>query len=188
MTEKTHQHFGYTWAICLALVMQPLWGWLGIVALFIGVTPGSTAPDWLECRGIIRHRTITHLPWLWAALLCFGVTRIDLLEPTNMAACALIGFSLGALSHWVGDLGTPFGVPLVLPNQRVSIGLWKTGNPSEKWPLFVAWLIIAALVAARFSMPPTQWLEYGQQLMAQGQWLASSAVWLYSQLKLHLQL
>lgn len=159
MTGKTHRQFGYAWAAGLAILMQPWWGWLGVAALFIGVRPGSTAPDWMECKGMIKHRTITHLPWLWVTLFALSVSRIEPNIAMTVLACMCVGFCLGAMSHWAGDLGTPMGVPLLLPHKRVSLRWWKTGKSSEKLPVLAAWVVVAALLALRWWVPHDAWVS-----------------------------
>src|SRR5690554_575474 len=114
-------------AVIAGSLAAPHWGAPAAAALVTAAYPGSTAPDWLEIRigsrTLIPHRTITHwlLPWL--ALLGVAAYMVAL---SPLAGAALLGFALGGLSHWVGDFGTPMGVPVVNPTRRRSMNLWAT--------------------------------------------------------------
>lgn len=179
MTGVSHRQFGYAWAAGAALIMEPYWGLMGCAALFVGVRPGSTAPDWLEF-GLIKHRTLTHLPWLWLLMYAVSVSMVAHFEVGVLAACLITGFCLGALSHWVGDVGTPMGVPLLNPTRRYSINMWSTGKPSEKAPIIIAWIVVAIMAALRFSIAPQQWVWF---FSASERWFAMTGQWLMSEIR-----
>lgn len=139
MTGRGHRAF----AAALALTASP---WLvqahGLPAAAAAVTAtvaGATAPDWMEIRTggrtLIPHRTVTHYPLAWAALLLVGAWWAD---HQPVPGALLLGFALGGLAHWLGDLGTPMGVPVWHPFRRTSLRLWRTG-PSEWIPVAAAW-------------------------------------------------
>lgn len=175
MTGSSHRQFGYAWAAAVALVMQPAWGLIGAAALFAGVRPGSTAPDWLE-MGIIKHRTWTHMAFFWLLMYSLSVSLVGRLEPTNAIACFLVGFCIGALSHWFGDFGTPMGVPLLNPNQQRTLNLWGNREVSEKVPVLTAWLLVAGIAYARYQIPNDEWLGALMGIKAVSEGLFSSGI------------
>lgn len=158
MTGNSHRQFGYAWAAAAAFTLEPFIGYIGVAGLFVGARSGCTAPDWLEF-GVIPHRTITHLPLVWLALIVASVATINQIEPTNFISGVLIGFTLAALSHWVGDVGTPMGVPLVRPSSRVTLRLWGTGRLSEKKPIIVAWAVVFVIFYARTQFSDSAWID-----------------------------
>ncbi|MHB1666149.1 metal-dependent hydrolase [Thiomonas sp.] len=132
MTKTGHQLTGLgTAAIALALVDLRgghMLAWLGSTAAFFG----ATAPDWLEAPygwarrkrlSLIPHRTITHWLPLWVLLLGLGVAY-GRSPPGAMA----MGFALGGLVHLAMDVPNPMGIPVFVPNQRVSLRWWKSGQ------------------------------------------------------------
>lgn len=107
------------------------------------VWPGTTAPDWLEIRfrnkTLLRHRGYTHILLLWLGLsaLSFSFLLGFLEEPFIYAGAMLFGFSLGGISHWIGDVGTPMGVPVWHPRKRVTLRRWRART--EIVPIIIAW-------------------------------------------------
>lgn len=93
-----------------------------------------TVPDWIEIPihrdgqrigSLITHRTITHWPPLWLALLTWGWY-----DGTFLGAMA-VGVSVGALTHILGDAPNPMGIPWLWPTKRLRIGkkgLWRSGQ------------------------------------------------------------
>lgn len=117
----------------------------GILALFVIL--GSKAPDWLEIQKsdgstVIPHRTITHWFPIWLGLLFLGFafketqgfdsTAISSFPHSqyisDAISLAIIGLSVGSLSHILTDLPNPMGVPLLTPWHRVSLNLWRSGK------------------------------------------------------------
>lgn len=93
-----------------------------------------TVPDWVEIpfyRGgvrvgsLITHRTITHWPYLWLALIAWSCSN------GTWVGAATLGVGVGALTHILGDAPNPMGIPWVWPTKRVRIGkkgLWRSGQ------------------------------------------------------------
>lgn len=179
MTGVSHRQFGYAWAAGAAVVMSPFWGLMGCLALFVGVRPGSTAPDWLEF-GLIKHRTLTHLPWLWVLMYAVSVSMVSHYDIGVFVSCLVTGFCIGAISHLVGDIGTPMGVPLFSPSKRYSLNLWRTGQTSEKIPIFVAWLVVGLLALLRFYLAPDGWDDF---MLSSERFVASSKEWLLQEIR-----
>lgn len=113
-----HQHLDHAWLVALGI-------WLG-----------CTAPDWLEIAwydrqrnrrmSIIEHRTITHWPPIWIALLAYSWLEAQ----DNHWFMVLAGFSLGGLIHLLVDWPNPTGIPVLTPRRRsrVSLNLWRSGE------------------------------------------------------------
>lgn len=152
MTKKSHKRFAYPWAIAVILFMYPFWGLFASVSFFVAMVLGSTAPDYLEF-GKIKHRTFTHLPWLWFFCYALGVSLTSHFNMGLVASCIVAGICLGAISHWVGDLGTPMGVPVLSSKKRYSLNMWKTGHVSEIKPIIMAWLAVIALAGFKVLHP-----------------------------------
>ncbi|MGP9768274.1 metal-dependent hydrolase [Halomonas sp. AOP13-D3-9] len=146
MTGNAHRLFGLAFGASAGVIITPSYGVMPGLAVAAMALPGSTAPDWLEIRigpaTLIPHRTVTHwlLPWLGLA----GVSAASLPDAPLLAAL-LFGFSVGGLSHVIGDAGTPSGVPVWHPAKRHSMRLWD-GGTSEFWPVLLAWVIAAILI------------------------------------------
>lgn len=93
-----------------------------------------TLPDWAEvpfykngqrAGSLIAHRTITHWPMLWLAVVYWG------LHEGGLIGAAMIGTAFGSFAHIIGDAPNPMGIPWLLPNRRLRIGtkgLWKSGE------------------------------------------------------------
>ena len=149
MTKKNHKRFAYPWAIAVTLFMYPFWGLFASIAFFVAMVLGSTAPDYLEF-GRIKHRTFTHLPWLWVFCYALGVSVTSHFNMGLVASCMVAGICLGAISHWVGDLGTPMGVPILTTKKRYSLNMWKTGHISEIKPIIMAWLAVFVFIVFKY--------------------------------------
>jgi len=152
LTGRGHRLMGMGVAAGAAPWVAMTLGGPATMAFCAAALPGSTAPDWLEGRvggrTLIPHRTITHLPWPWglALLAGFALVRTD-----PFAGAALMGFAAGALTHWLGDLGTPMGVPVLRPSRRVSLRLWRTGQGETRLVLAV-WILAALAITASQSI------------------------------------
>ena len=146
LTGNAHRLFGLALGASAGAIMTPFYGGMSALAVAAMALPGSTAPDWLEIRigpaTLIPHRTVTHwlLPWLGLA-----VASAVWLPDAPLLAALLLGFSVGGLSHVIGDAGTPLGVPVWHPAKRHSLKLWD-GGTSEFWPVLLAWAIAAILI------------------------------------------
>lgn len=114
-----------------------------------------------ERRSLIPHRTLTHSPWLWLAVLVAGLLLPAASTPWGPIAISkgAAGLAAGALVHLVLDLFSPTGIPLGNPfGRRVSLGpyrsargtryLYRTSTP-EEWPLLLPFgvLLVAELAA-----------------------------------------
>lgn len=95
---------------------------------------GSRCPDWLELSffirksnlRVIKHRTLTHTPWLWLLLCAFSFTLPNPFMPV------LFGICLSALLHVFIDMGSPTGIPLTNPfGKKTSFYLYRTNSVSE---------------------------------------------------------
>lgn len=139
MTGRGHRLFGVGFGVLTGLLIAPKFGMLTVSTLLAGVLPGSTAPDWLEGKignfRVITHRTITHTLIFWLLPL---VALFPFIGHQNFAVTFIVGFFIGGLSHCIGDLGTPLGIPIWHPGKRVSINLWS-GN-TELIPITFLWL------------------------------------------------
>lgn len=103
-------------------------------ALVVGL---STLPDLDEQLSAIEHRGVTHsLPFAVAVGLATGGTWwlvLLVVSPTVQHVVALVGFlagSLAILSHLLGDVITPMGVPVFWPfsRRRYSLGLVRSAD------------------------------------------------------------
>lgn len=146
LTGNAHRLFGLAFGGSAGAIITPFYGVMPGLAVAALSLPGSTAPDWLEIRigpaTLIPHRTVTHwlLPWLGLV----GLSAVWLSDAPLLSAL-LFGFSVGGLSHVIGDAGTPSGVPVWHPAKRHSMQLWD-GGTSEFWPVLFAWVIAAFLI------------------------------------------
>lgn len=136
---------GHTWvSLAFSIATYKIALQLGAVPLLVSVATvlGGTAPDWMEIRKsngatMIKHRTITHwLPlWLLLFFFCFGViTKNESLyslydfKINEYFLSFLLGFSIGGLLHLLVDIPNPMGIPILTPNRRFSLKLWKSGK------------------------------------------------------------
>ena len=127
-----------------------------------------------ERYSIIPHRTVSHSPYLWLALLGAGlmIARGGFVPIGHTIA----GIGLGAVVHLVIDLLSPAGVPLGNPfGRRTSFGpfrsggehpyLYRTSTP-EEWPVlfpFAVMIVVeigyAATIAYTIGFQPRLLLE-----------------------------
>lgn len=94
----------------------------------------TTMPDWIEFpiyrngvrRGsLITHRTITHWPPLWLAVIAWSVHEGGILGAMTLGA------AIGSLTHILADAPNPMGIPWLWPTDRLRIGkkgLWRSGE------------------------------------------------------------
>ena len=113
---------------------------LGAPPLCVAVTAlGATLPDRIEVVGL-PHRGISHWPWSWA----LAVWSIQ--AQHSQWSTLLAWWLAGALFHIGADLFTVGGIPLILPNWRIRLGVLRTGGFGEYF--VVALFVIAALLHA----------------------------------------
>jgi membrane-bound metal-dependent hydrolase YbcI (DUF457 family) len=98
-------------------------------------TLGARLPDQVEAIGI-PHRGVSHWPWPWVLAVWVLWTQHTFLSTM------LAWWLAGALAHIVADLFTVGGIPLILPNWRIRLGVVRTGSYGEY--LIVAFFILAA--------------------------------------------
>jgi len=127
MTGKSHRLMAASGAVLLGA--SPLCA--GVAAL------GATLPDRIEIVGL-PHRGVSHWPWPWALAVWAMWTQNT--EWGNVMAWWLAG----ALFHIGADLFTVAGVPILLPNWRLRLGILRTGSLGEY--MVVTVFVVAALV------------------------------------------
>lgn len=144
MTGKGHTWVGIVCSIA-AYKFSKDYNAIPLIAS-IATILGATAPDWLEIRKknggtVIKHRTITHYLPIWLVLFFIPLGYLtgnsfieqNLPSVTNNIFTAaffsfLLGFSFGGLTHLLTDLPNPMGIPIIAPNVRFSLKLWKSGK------------------------------------------------------------
>lgn len=142
-------------ALALAVAGAIVCSWPAAAAWAIGCMLGAAAPDYLEIeygmgrgrKALIRHRTLTHQPFLWMlAIFYIQTSHIDPL--VKMLA---LGWACAALLHLAMDILTPVGIPLGWPwGDRTSLKIFRTGG--TEWPvIFLVWLIATVAVALKLS-------------------------------------
>ena len=98
---------------------------------------GGTLPDRIEKIGL-PHRGVSHWPWPWALVVWS-------LWSQHTQWGTLVGWWFaGALFHIGADLFTVGGIPLLLPNWRLRLGVIRNGSYGEY--IIVAFFILAAVM------------------------------------------
>jgi membrane-bound metal-dependent hydrolase YbcI (DUF457 family) len=145
--------------------------WTGVGAAFLGAAAAhvlllpelitaaiaascTTMPDWIEfpmyrngvCTGrLITHRTVTHWPPLWLAVIALGV------HEGGLVGALALGAAIGSFTHILADCPNPMGIPWLWPTRRLKIGkkgLWKSGAHEPFLALvfatfgFVVWRLV----------------------------------------------
>jgi inner membrane protein len=134
MTRSSHYLIGLGSAAAIA-------GWNPTpvsVLLAFGAIVGANLPDDLEiwpshppmlgpASPLIPHRTITHWPWSWAAVLLLSAFI------HNSIATFIGGIALGGLIHLLCDTFSPHGIPWVTPTSALkpSFTIYTTRKSSE---------------------------------------------------------
>jgi hypothetical protein len=107
-----------------------------------------------ERRSLIPHRTLSHSPWLWAALIVLGLLLPKITTPVGPVAIGQVvaGIGAGAVLHLVLDMFSPTGIPLGHPyGRRTSLGPYRSGgrhpylyrtSTSEEWRLLLAFVAV----------------------------------------------
>jgi membrane-bound metal-dependent hydrolase YbcI (DUF457 family) len=147
----------------------PGYALLGTTAALAGTLPDAIeivtgfGPNG-ERHSIIPHRTLSHSPYPYIALLI-----VALRFPNVIVGHLVAGLCMAALVHLAIDLLSPAGVPLANPfGRRSSIGpylsggeyhyLYRTSTP-EEWPVllpFAALLVVECvclLSLVRYGVP-----------------------------------
>ena len=148
----------------------------GLVTALAGRIPDTIegltgfGPDG-ERRSLIPHRTLSHSPWTWIALLVVGLLLPKIPTPLGAVSIGqvLAGVGAGAVLHLMLDLFSPTGIPLGNPfGTRTSFGpylsggrhpyLYRTSTP-EEWPLLIPFAAVLAteiaIVGFRFIVAGT---------------------------------
>lgn len=128
---------------------------LGFLA---GALFGGRAPDKLEIaswstwtgkrHSLIPHRTFTHWPPLWIAILGYSIYYLQ--QATDATESGIgwggIAFALSGIVHLVLDIMTPTGIPLLDPfGRRTAFPVYISGSLAEI-PLIGAVVGICVLV------------------------------------------
>lgn len=152
-SKAAHKSTGWAAGVIAAALVahsgvpEPRAFWCALA--FLMAFSGGTAPDWLELawwspgkgrQSWIAHRTWTHWGVLWiaAALLSYFNLR------AYPGLALVFGFTTGGIMHLLADWPNPMGIPWLLPNQRVSLRLWKSGN-CDFIVVSTAWLAAAIM-------------------------------------------
>jgi len=119
-----------------------------MVAIFIFL--GNIAPDFIEFK-IIPHRTYTHFFWFYLILAAVGYSGTHEMGTLNMqdgfletsVGLAMIGFSMGSISHILCDWPYYGGIPLITPRKKVKllgIEFEQLSNRIIEHTVLVVWL------------------------------------------------
>jgi inner membrane protein len=103
----------------------------------VAATLGARLPDQVEAIGI-PHRGISHWPWPWILAVWALWTQHSFLSTL------LAWWLAGALAHIFADLFTVGGIPLILPNWRIRLGVIRTGSYGE-YVIVVAFVLAAVM-------------------------------------------
>lgn len=152
MTPMTHNLTGLALGVGISAMLPP-----SMAGVFVaGCILGARAPDWLEVArfnrrtgqrtSLIPHRTLTHWPWTWLALLILAA--ISAAEPgvNKHTAVAVAGFAASGLLHIGADCMTSMGCPLGINpfGRRASLRLLKTGSAREVLVIIFAFVLASA--------------------------------------------
>lgn len=172
MTGNGHKATG----VGAAFIAAALAVWLNVPELpaAIAALISCTAPDRIELPRyrngtrvgtVIPHRTITHWPPLWLALVYVaGSGRL----PIGIDSLVL-GLAVGALTHILGDAPNPMGIPWLKPHKRIRLGkkgLWRSGQ--YEIPIIVGYAVTGYFLwrlatgwgpGQRFWVVPWSWLD-----------------------------
>lgn len=130
-------------------------GMLAEVSAALVAASSTTMPDWIEIPfyrqgvrsgSLIAHRTITHWPALWVALVVWGAYDASLI------GAVVVGAAVGSLVHILGDAPNPMGIPWLLPHRRIRFGRkgwWRSGQHEVLMTLAFAGFGFAAWYCAK---------------------------------------
>jgi membrane-bound metal-dependent hydrolase YbcI (DUF457 family) len=168
MSRGGHTLLGLATGGFVALAF-PGYALLGLTAAVAGTLPDAIevvtgfGPNG-ERRSLIPHRTLTHSPYPYIALVIFGLRL-----PNVIVGHIIAGIGMAALVHLAVDLLSPSGVPLANPfGTRSSFGPFRSGgvhpylyrtSTAEEWPVLMPFAFLAVIEAAcllsllRFGLP-----------------------------------
>lgn len=109
---------------------------------------GSLLPDVLECRGLLRHRALSHWPYPYAAAVL--VLSMVSQETGDIYPAAGSYLLYGTLAHLLGDACSKCGIPWQRPySQPIGLKLYRTGSFSEELFVVAITVFFAILASAR---------------------------------------
>ena len=119
MNGRTHALLGLASGLAIGHITgQSHLSWLGIAGMAGGLLPDLDHPKSIISgfnpfrdivRAFVSHRGLTHTLLFWVLVLGFVGVAYPISQPFVVAVGA------GVLSHLIGDMLTPWGVPLLLP-------------------------------------------------------------------------
>lgn len=127
--------------LCNSIVIYALTGSLKATILS---TIGSILPDVLELGGIIRHRTITHYPYLYLIPAMMLVPFIHHSIYTQITYWIMIG----CITHLALDTASKSGIPYITPygSKKIALNLYTTFHISE-WYISIAITLLFGMLA-----------------------------------------
>lgn len=167
MRGASHQMFGVFFSLAVGLfiglpfLLSPIENASLVVGFLVAVSIGSLMPD-IDHPGstvgrvfgivsrvigrVFGHRGITH-SILGTALVLWLTYKF-----LGLGSVLFWGFTLGYVSHIIGDMLTPRGCPLFWPFRlpiRFPFNV-KTGTSGEFWPVFLSILSFFAVLIWRY--------------------------------------
>ncbi len=139
--------------------------YLQIVCILFGLLIGSTAPDWLEIpyqtkvrktrsekivvtKRLLKHRGVTHVLAIWVVLffVCLHLYKIENIKDTVDVFYITglgfnIGFSLGCIIHWLGDVPNERKVPILSTFDGIALNLCLSGRYEKTCGLMITAII-----------------------------------------------
>jgi membrane-bound metal-dependent hydrolase YbcI (DUF457 family) len=127
--------------LCNAAIIYGITGNLQATVLS---TIGSVLPDVLELNGVIRHRTITHYPYIYFVPLLFVALFMNQGIYTQIA----FWITIGCITHLFFDSLSKSGIPYKYPygNAKIALNLYTTHQISE-WYISITVAIIFGMLA-----------------------------------------
>ncbi|WP_157670887.1 metal-dependent hydrolase [Chitinibacter sp. FCG-7] len=129
----------------------------------------------IPLAAVFGHRGFTH------SILMVVVMVYLLLADHQNHNWPVLPLVVGYLSHIIGDMLTPSGVPLLWPmRQKFSFKLFKADGPMEQLIYRCCWVGIGYFLWVALGRPAQAWLQPVQQLLEAQLWQlwASGKVWL----------
>lgn len=116
---------------------------------------GSILPDVLEA-GFVRHRTLTHWPFVYVALI---LTIVPAIKHVSWWAWLVVGCLLiGCILHLAQDALSKGGIPLFNPaGKKYGLGCYVTDTISETF-VFTGIVLVALYVAGQRGFLSTNFL------------------------------
>ncbi len=105
---------------------------------------GAVLPDILELNGVIRHRTITHYPYIY---IVPAILLIPFMH-TNIYYMTLFWVIIGCIIHLILDSASKSGIPYIRPygNDKIAFNLYTTHHISE-WYISIFITLIFGMLA-----------------------------------------